>query len=94
MAEPNVRVDGKRLREFAGLLASTTNDFRRCAEMLDGSLSRLGSSWRDQQFLDFANEVKHVRSVIEEFANEATTAQREIVGDAERAETYERVVSR
>jgi hypothetical protein len=91
LATSEVHVDPKRLREFAEQLNSTLAYYKKCLDVLDGKLSHLHATWRDQEFTAFAKELHKTKAVVEEFVREATEAHRRLLDDAERAESYQRI---
>ncbi|HEY4940043.1 MAG TPA: WXG100 family type VII secretion target [Rhizomicrobium sp.] len=91
MADSEMYVDPKRLRDFAEQLAGTTSFYRATLERLDARLSHLSSTWRDQEFTAFAREIAKTRQVLETFVSEATRARQQLLIDAERAEAFQRI---
>ena len=91
MTDSVMHVDPKKLRDFAEQLAGTTSFYRSSLERLDGRLSQLSSSWRDQEFTAFAGEMGKTRQILETFITEAMRARQQLIVDAERAEAFQRV---
>lgn len=89
MSEP-MHVDPVKLRHFAEELGRTLSAYKQSLEHLDGRLSRLGSSWRDQEFTTFSKEIRNTKRIVAEFIREGETARASLLRDAERAEDYQR----
>jgi uncharacterized protein YukE len=91
MADNGAHVDPKRLREFANTITQTSAAYSRAMEQLDGDLSRLLRTWRDDQGADFAKEVKRTRQIVHEFVQAANEARGKLLTDADAAEAYQRI---
>jgi uncharacterized protein YukE len=85
-----MHVDPAKLRLFAEELGRTLAAYKQAMEHLDARLSRLGSSWRDQEFDTFSNELRNTKRTVAEFIQEGEAARASLLRDAERAEDYQR----
>ncbi len=91
MADSEMHVDPKLLRNFAEQLAQTTAFYRSSLDRLEGRLSHLSSTWRDQEFTAFAREMGRTRQILDGFIAEATRARQGLLENAERAEAFQKI---
>jgi len=87
----DVHLDPVKLRTFADTLSTTVTFYRRSLEILESRLARLGSTWQDEQFREFAREVRTTRVIIEEFVKEALDARSKLLEDAAAAEAFQKI---
>jgi uncharacterized protein YukE len=64
---PQAVVDPEELREFARSLKKFNNELRDRARSLSNQLTSLGSSWRDQEHVKFAQQFEEGMKTIARF---------------------------
>lgn len=84
-----VKQDPQKLRDFCDQLTGHASYWQGAITNLDAYMARLGHSWRDEQFNDFAKEVAKMKSSLDEFAKTTHTTVSELLKDAERLEQYQ-----
>ena len=84
-----VEQDPQKLRDFCDQLTGHASYWQSAITNLDAYMARLGHSWRDEQFNEFAKEVTKLKSSLDEFAKTTHTTVSELRKDAERLEQYQ-----
>lgn len=81
-------VDPERVREFASKLKGFSQHMREMDQRVSGSIKRLGSSWRDQEYARFVGEFQATQKALKQFLQETEKALPELDRTAEAAEEY------
>ena len=89
-----IKQDPQKLREFCDQLKGHVSYWQSSVRALDAHMARLGSSWRDDQFNEFAKEVTTLQSSLDKFAEETRMVISELLGDAEKLEQFQRIQAR
>ncbi|HEY0599195.1 hypothetical protein [Brevundimonas sp.] len=79
MVDQSAHLDPRKLREFGDDLQSTVNFYKDVLGRLEGGVSRLGNSWRDQQYAEFVQEVKTLRQGLAVYIAEAEAARKHLI---------------
>ncbi len=85
-----IDVDPRSLREFAGKLKRFAATIEDHSARLGSSLGRVGESWRDHEFEDFAREFKSSQQHLKRFVEETKKTAPLLDRDAEMIEDYQR----
>lgn len=88
---PQVVHDPQKLRDFCRDLENHVKFWRTSISALDSYTSRLGKTWRDPHFEEFRQEVLKLRASLDRFSGETRQVTNELIRDAERLETYQRL---
>lgn len=88
--EDKLFVDPALLRQFSEKLRYTSDDFEQQMFSIENALGRLGRSWKDDEFNEFARELKKTSAGVKELVEEARKVNQTIMRDIERAETYQK----
>ncbi len=79
MVDQSAHLDPQKLRDFGNDLQSTVNFYKDVLGKIEGGIGRLGNSWRDQQYGEFAQEVKTLRQGLAVYIEEAETARNHLI---------------
>jgi WXG100 family type VII secretion target len=90
MSDP-IHVDPEKLREFATNLRGLSQHVDGSLSRLNGHLSRLASTWRDQEFTHFREETLKTQQLLKSFVQEVDRIVPSLQRDAERIAEYQRV---
>ena len=83
-------VDSEKLRSFARQLRGFADFTEGTMRRLGGEISRLGNTWRDQEFERFVREFSRVQVQLKKFVEQAKLTSPKLDEDARLAEEYER----
>lgn len=83
-----IHVDPEKLRHFAGELKRTTEVISNYFNVLSNDLSRLGSSWQDQEYERFKRDFAPSRQILQRFALETEKIVPLLERDAAAIEDY------
>lgn len=86
-----IRQDPQKLRDFCEQLNSHAHYWQSSIGQLGNFMGRLGYSWQDEQFQEFAKEVTQLKTSLDQFAEETQTTIAELHQDAEKLEEYLRI---
>ncbi len=86
-----VHADPQKLREFCDELDRCSAGWKNGMQALDLYIQRLGDSWRDDQFEQFAGEVRKLKQCLDTFSSDLEDMKINLSGDIENLETYQRV---
>jgi uncharacterized protein YukE len=82
-------VDPEKLRKFSRQLRGFADFTDATMRRLGGEISRLGNTWRDQEFDRFVREFTRVQAQLKKFVEEARSTAPKIDEDARLAEEYQ-----
>lgn len=83
-----VHNDPERLRAFASKLKGFGNEVDQHLNRLRAATSRLGHTWRDQEFEEFANEFSRTQERVKQFVEETKRITPFLKRDADALDEY------
>ncbi len=89
MAGRSAHIDPVEAREFARDLCATASFYATVIDRLDANLGHLGKTWRDDQFDEFAAEVRTLRSGLNDYIESSRITERWLDDLATRAEKFQ-----
>lgn len=81
--------DPEKLLEFCHELEGHTKYWQTSIASLSGYMSRLGKSWRDEQFVEFESEVSQLQRNLNQFSEYAAQTISTLRQDAEKLKKYQ-----
>jgi len=82
--------DPVKLREFSNQLNSFADNIEHVMDLLKGAMGRLQETWRDQEFMKFAQEYRSAQELLNRFVQETRKTTPRLDKDAEAIEEYQR----
>ena len=89
--ENGAYVDPEKLRSFAGSLKGYAGFIEESLSKLKAELSRLGDTWRDQEYEAFRDNFVKTQRLLHKFIEEAKRTQALLQRDADALEDAQRV---
>ena len=86
-----INVDPQKLREFAGRLNRFAAQVDEHTAAIKSNITRLGDTWRDQEFERFVNEFALAQHYLTQFSEEARRNVPLLERDAEKIEEFLRM---
>jgi len=83
-------VDPEKLRDFANQLKSFAGNIEHIMDLLKGAMGRLGESWRDQEYMKFAQQYMAAQQLLSRFVEETRKTAPLLERDAQAIEEYQR----
>jgi len=83
----------EKLRDYAHSLAGHGRYWKAAIGSLSAYMSRLGHTWRDDQFQEFNAEVQQLKASLEEYSELTAITVASLEEDASALETYQRIKS-
>jgi len=83
-----VHNDSERLRSFASQLDAFASEVDQHLTKLRSAISRLGNSWRDQEFEEFVNEFSVTQERVKRFVSETRKTAPLLKRDADALDEY------
>ncbi len=94
MSGPVAHIDPAEARDFIADLGGTIDFYRKVVDRLEANVGRLGKTWQDRQFADFAQEVKTLRQGLTTYVEQAASARTSLDRLATHAEEYHKIQQR
>lgn len=89
MARRSAHIDPVEAREFARDLCGTVSFYATVIDRLDANVGHLGKTWRDDQFDEFAAEVRTLRAGLADYIEAARATEEWLDELATRAEKFQ-----
>lgn len=80
---PQVFIDPDELEAFLNRLLSFNEEVINATQLLRVSLTKLGETWRDQEYVKFMNAYEHTEAVLMRFTKQVEEALPKIRADIE-----------
>ena len=83
-----IKQDPEKLRAFAADVSTHSHHLLQTVDELSRHLSRLGQTWKDEQFDYFSQDVEVIKNSLVEFSEEVNKVVHELNTDAEKLDKY------
>lgn len=87
----DIYVDPEKVKNFAVQLSQFSKFVDQSVDRLNSSMSKLGESWRDQEFQAFLRETQQTQQRLKNFVQETEKILPVLKKDAEAMEVYQRL---